>query len=423
MRLEGSSVDTSGRSNVRRGTNLPSVAEFNQAVVLDQIRRARSLSRVELAGRTGLSAQTVSNICQRLLDEGLIEEAGRRSEQGRPGKPRTLLRLNPGSRFAVGVHIDPSVVTFSILDLSGQVVATQRRATPAQIPAQEISSYITHEIERIVHHAGIDRARIAGIGIAAPGPIDVVHGAVVDPPFLSGWHRVPLRDTVAAATGLPVVLEKDVTAAAVAELWMTEQVGSSFAYLYLGTGLGVGLVVHDEVVRGGSGNAGEIGHIIVDPAGPPCSCGLRGCVAVTLGPVDLVREAEGMGVLDAARIGNDLGTIDERFSELVTLAGSGHPGAREVLDRFAQRLARATAVVCNLLDVDRIVLGGPAWDRIGGQVLSRVAELLDELRVARGLHRVEVEDSLLGDGSGAVGAAYLALDAAHTPRTSSLILS
>ncbi len=415
-------LEPDGGRAVRRGTNLPSVAEFNQAVVLDQIRRARSVSRVELAGRTGLSAQTVSNICQRLLDEGLIEEAGRTSEQGKPGKPRTLLRLNPGSRFAVGVHIDPSVVTFSILDLSGRVVATERRATPAQIPAQEISSYITHEIERIVDRAGIERARIAGIGIAAPGPIDVAHGAIVDPPFLSGWHRVPLRDTVAEATGLPVVLEKDVTAAAVAELWMSEQVGASFAYLYLGTGLGVGLVVHDEVVRGGSGNAGEIGHIIVDPDGPPCSCGMRGCIAVTLGPADLVREAEEAGVLDAAGTGDDVGTIDDRVTALVDLAASGRPGAVAVLDRFAQRLARATAVVCNLLDVDRVVLGGPAWDRIGGQVFARVAALLDELRAARGVHRVEVEDSLLGGGSGAVGAACLVLDAVHTPRTSSLIL-
>ena len=117
-----------------------------------------------------------------------------------------------------------------------------------------------------------------------------------------------------------------------------------------------------------------------------------------------------------------VGTIDDRVTALVDLAASGHPGAVAVLDRFAQRLARATAVVCNLLDVDRVVLGGPAWDRIGGQVFARVAALLDELRAARGVHRVEVEDSLLGGGSGAVGAACLVLDAVHTPRTSSLIL-
>src|SRR5689334_22036180 len=113
----------------RRGTNLPRMGDFNESVVLDAIRRVpQGLSRVELIELTGLSAQTVSNICRRLLDTGLALEAGTRSTGA--GKPRRLLQVNAGARYAVGVHLDPAVVTLVLLDLLGNVVARAQRPTP-----------------------------------------------------------------------------------------------------------------------------------------------------------------------------------------------------------------------------------------------------------------------------------------------------
>ena len=105
----------------------------------------------------------------------------------------------------------------------------------------------------------------------------------MDPPLLLGWDRVPLRDALAEATGLSTIVDKDVTSAAVAETWAGGPSGAgSFVFMYMGTGIGCGIVLNDEVVRGTSGNAGEIGHIIVDPGGAPCDCGMRGCVEVLL---------------------------------------------------------------------------------------------------------------------------------------------
>jgi predicted NBD/HSP70 family sugar kinase len=163
---------------VRRGTNLDRVGEFNDTVVLAAIRRAEErLSRVELAAATGLSGQAISNITRRLLDAGLVREAGR-PKGGGLGKPRTLLELEPTGQYAVGVHLDPPVVT-----------------------------------------------------------------VVVDPPNLAAWHLVPLRDALRERTGLPVLLDKDVTAAASAEKWAGGPNGrGSFVFFYLGTGVGAGLV-------------------------------------------------------------------------------------------------------------------------------------------------------------------------------------
>ncbi|ASD21144.1 transcriptional regulator [Cryobacterium sp. LW097] len=398
------------------------MGDFNAAVVLDAIRRSvNGLSRVELGHSTGLSAQTVSNICRRLIDRDMVLEAGKASSG--PGKPRTILKLNPGGVYAVGVHLDPAVMTFAILDLTGAVVHRSRSATPAASDPDHVVRHIVEEIERLIREAGVDRAKIAGLGVATPGPIDPERGTVVDPPHLLGWHLVPLRDALAQATGFEVIVDKDVTAAAVAEMWAGGPSGvGSFVFFYLGTGIGAGLVLRDEVVRGSSHNSGEIGHIIVDPDGPPCGCGLRGCVAVTCTPQSLVRAAVRLGVLTASKPNADARETDVQFSALCELAEGGSDAALAVLEQSAGRVAKAVSVLTNLLDVDRVVFGGPYWSRLSRVYLRRIPGLLDELTVARSIHRIEVAGTGVGEDVGAVGAACLVLDHTLAPRAARLIL-
>lgn len=411
-----------GDLRARRGTNLPRMGDFNAAVVLDAIRRSTGgLSRVELGHATGLSAQTVSNICRRLLDQAMVLEAGKAGNG--PGKPRTLLKLNPGGVFAVGVHLDPAVMTVAILDLTGAVVHRSRRATPAASDPMHLLCRLSAEIDDLIRRSGVDRAKIAGLGVATPGPIDPDRGTVVDPPHLLGWHRVPLRDALARATGLTVFVDKDVTAAAVAEMWAGGPSGmGSFVFFYLGTGLGAGLVLRDEVVRGRSHNAGEIGHIIVDPAGPVCGCGSRGCVAVTCTPQSMVREAERAGLLPVSSPDPAAPETDERFSALCALAEGGSAAAAAILDRSAVRVAKAVSVITNLLDVDRVVFGGPYWPRLAELYRRRIPGLLEDLTVARSIHRIEVVGTGVGEDVGAIGAACLVLDHALAPRAARLLL-
>lgn len=406
-------------STPARGANQPRVGNFNQSVVVDAVRRAPAgLSRVELAGATGLAPQTVSNICRRLLDAGLLVEAGRSG--GARGKPRTILRLDPHARFAVGVHLDPAVITLVLLDLAGTVVADSRFPMPGAPDPEAVVAATAAAVDRLVTGSGIDRDRILGIGIAAPGPVDLQGGTVVGPPNLAGWRRVPLRAAVAAATGLPVLLDKDVTAAAVAEAWAGGPRGTgTFLVLYLGTGLGAGLVLGGEVVRGASGNAGELGHIVTDPAGPPCACGQRGCVAVTVTPLALVTEAVAAGML--APVHGGAHAVDTAFTLLCARAAAGPGPERHVLEGSAARLARAVAVMVNLFDVERVVLGGPSWPRLA-PVYSRV--LPGHLAVAvtaRAIHPVEVAGTTVGDQLGAVGAACLVLDDEFSPRPATLV--
>jgi predicted NBD/HSP70 family sugar kinase len=411
------------KASMRRGTNLPAMADFNQSVILDAIRRSQTgLSRVELASATGLSAQTISNICRRLLDGDLIEEAGK--EISGPGKPRTMLRLNPEGRFALGVHLDPTVMTFVMLDLTGTVVARSSHPTPTSTDPDFIIASLVAALTSLIDESGVSRDRISGVGIAAPGPIDRLRGTIVDPPHLMGWHQVALRDALSVGVGLPAILDKDVTAAAIAEMWAGGQSGlGSFVFFYLGTGIGAGLVVKDEVVRGSSDNAGEIGHIVTDPDGPPCFCGMRGCVLVTCMPQSLVREADQSGVFGAVTVSYDTSSVDERFTELCDAAAAGNAAAVEILDRSAVRLSKAVSVVANMIDLDRVVFGGPFWTRLSEHYMRRIPALLEELRAARSIHRITVMGTGVGEDVAAVGAACLVLDEALAPNPRSLLLS
>lgn len=406
----------------RRGTNLPRMGDFNLTVILDAIRRAPGgLSRVELAQIVGLSPQTISNISRRLLDQRLIVEAGK--EGSGPGKPRTMLRLNPGGMYAVGVHLDPAVLTIVLLDLVGAVVQHARITTPSGAEPESIIAIIAAAIGQLIEDSGVDRTKVAGLGVASPGPIDLKEGAVVDPPLLPGWERVPLRDALAEATGLSTLLDKDVTSSAVAETWAGGPSGAgSFVFMYMGTGIGCGIVLNDEVIRGSSGNAGEIGHIIVDPDGPLCDCGQRGCVKSSAIPQALVARAEAAGVLVGARTDRSAPAVQENFAELCALAYGGNEAAMEIIRESAVLVGRAVSAVTNALDVDRVVFGGPFWSCLAPAYLEQIPALVQENSATRKIHGMEVVGTGVGEDVAAVGAACLVLEHTLAPRSQRLLL-
>jgi predicted NBD/HSP70 family sugar kinase len=381
----------------RRGTNLPRMGDFNLTVILEAIRRSPGgLSRVELAQIVGLSPQTISNISRRLLDQQLIVEAGK--EGSGPGKPRTILRLNPAGMYAVGVHLDPAVITFVVLDLVGDVVRHSRMATPGGDPAGVITS-IAEQIKVLIEESGVDASKIAGLGVAVPGPIDLDEGSVVEPPLLTRWNRVRIREALTEATGLETLVDKDVTSAAVAETWAGGASGAgSFVFMYMGTG------------------------IVVDPGGPLCDCGQRGCVKSSSIPQVVVAEAEEAGVLDGRRQGADGPEVQERFAELCDKADAGDQKAIAILDRSATLVARAVSVVTNTLDVERVVFGGPFWGRMSPYFLERVPGLLDKNSAARMIHGLEVVGTGVGEDVGAIGAACLVLEHMLAPRAQRLLL-
>jgi predicted NBD/HSP70 family sugar kinase len=192
--------------------------------------------------------------------------------------------------------------------------------------------------------------------------------------------------------------------------------------MYMGTGIGCGIVLNDEVVRGTSGNAGEIGHIIVDPGGALCDCGQHGCVKSSAIPQVLVSQAEAAGVLDGSLQDRSAPAVQERFAQLCAIADAGNEEAKEIIRRSAVLVARAVSALTNALDVDRVVFGGPFWTCLSAAYLEQIPALVDANSATRKIHGIEVVGTGVGEDVGAVGAACLVLEHTLAPRSQRLLL-
>jgi predicted NBD/HSP70 family sugar kinase len=183
------------------------------------------------------------------------------------------------------------------------------------------------------------------------------------------------------------------------------------------------LVIGDEVVRGASSNVGEIGHVIVDPGGPVCYCGRRGCVGESSQPRYLVQQAVAAGVLAGGIDLDDRQEVDAAFARLCSLAAEEPGRAREIVGALAGRIAKVVEDVANLLDLDRVVFGGPHWEQLAPSFVDVVRETLDGRFLVRAVHPFEVAGTSLGADVGAIGAASLILDQIFSPSPSVLMPS
>lgn len=383
----------------------------SRTAILDVIRARRLISRVELADATGLTQATVSTVVRRLIDEGLVVEAGRGASTG--GKPRTLLRIQPTARYAIGVQLGTDATTFVLADLGGATVARWRRGPLTPEAPERAVEIIAAEVDGIVERAGVDRRRISGLGAVAPGPLRAGTGIMLARPSMAGWVDFPLRSRLEDATGLPVLLDNDATATAAGLFWTDGlDLSTTLVALFMGQGIGAGMLDRGQVYRGASGNAGEIGHVTVDLNGPPCWCGNRGCIEVLAGPAAVVERARSIGV--------DLGPVDRpvlaAFGALARLALAGDRTALDLVEDSARYVAVAAHTLVNVIDPDLLVLTGPAFAVAGPLYLPVVAEHLSSRRFARGSGPIEVRLSTHGPEAAALGAATLLLQAELAPR-------
>lgn len=388
----------------------------SRAAILDVIRASGTISRVELTRATGLTGATISTVVRRLMNDGLVVEAGRAESTG--GKPRMLLRLDPSARFAIGVHLDHGGITYVLANLGGAVVARWRKPGGGIDDPTEVVARIAAEVDGMITRVGIDRTRVLGLGVVSPGPINASVGMVLAPPNMRRWADFPLGDALEDAVGVPVLLDNDATAAAVGEYWAGGiEASSAFAALYMGTGIGAGILVNGTVYRGASSNAGEAGHICVDIDGPECWCGGRGCVEALAGPAAVVATAAERGIeLPGDR------PVSAHFATVARAALAGDPVASEILADSARYVGVAAQTLANVLDLELVVLTGPAFALAGALYLPVVQAQLSRSFFARGSHPVRVTISSNAPEAAAVGGAALVLQSELAPRHSGVRL-
>jgi len=344
----------------RRKANPADVRRHNRSLILQVLFPRERLSRADLARATGLTRVVVSDVVSGLLDEGLVVETGR-TRESRPGKPGTLLRLDAEARQIVAVDLSqPAVLRGAITNLLGQTV--HRDELTAEVgPAGLDPALVVELCRRLVARAD---APLLGIGIASPGTVDADGVVLAASNF--GWDHVDLAGLVTGATGVPTGVHNDANSAALAERQFG-QGSADMLFVQIARGVGAGVMVDDRIITGAAHAAGEIGHVVIDPQGPACSCGKRGC---------LETEVSVPALSEAIR---------------------REPGRRaEIIRAAAERLGGALAMAVGVLDLPEVVVLGPP--ATGNDDFLSAAEAAVNLRLRSGLRsRIVVRRSHLGE--------------------------
>lgn len=373
--------------------------------VLDLLRTRGTLSRVELAGRTGLTAAAITHVVRRLIADGLVHEVGRDPRQGR-GQPRRLLELAPDSWYAVGVQVDRTSTTIVVLDFAGERIADAGlRGSGGAGPEATLTALADH-VAVLLREAGVPRERVLGAGLVTHGPQDQERGVLLTAQPEPAWLEFPLTATLADRLGLPVLLENDATAAAFGEQWAGAVPTDTFGLIYMASGIGGGVIVDGESYRGRASNAVEIGHVALNGGSARCVCGNRGCAQAEAGPRAVVERALADGAL-TERFGLR-GEPDGTIADFERIAGAWHRGDRDaagLLERSARWLGQAAVTLVNLFDLDTVVLAGPAFVTAGPLYRDHVAAELERRALSRALRRPRVRISTNVDTAAAIGGA------------------
>jgi predicted NBD/HSP70 family sugar kinase len=345
----------------------------NRSLVLQSLFDDGPLSRADLARATHLTPTTTSDLVAGLLEEGLVEDVGQREVRG-VGKPATLVGIVPDARHILTLDVSADDnVHGAVVNLIGKVL--HRRTVPRQERTGADAVALVTELAREL--TGVTDRPILGVGVGSPGIVDPA-GEVVEAANL-GWHDLPLARELSTALALPVHVVNDANAATLAEYALGDESTDNLLLVKVGKGVGAGLLIDGSLFTGDRFAAGEIGHVTVDERGEPCACGRRGCLETAIA-VPRLQER-----LAAAR--------DERER-------------RRVLEAAGRRLGLALATVVSALNLDDVVLSGPA-DVLGEAFRAAALATIRRRTIASVGEHVTLRYDSLGDDDVLLGAAVL----------------
>jgi predicted NBD/HSP70 family sugar kinase len=390
-------------------------AENTRSIILDLIRSSTTISRIELVEKSGMTGTTITRVVKGLIDDGLVVETGFGSSTG--GKRPTLLELNVRSRYAIGLSVDESCLTYVVVDLRGNLVGRSVSDGVGDWLHESIIERIGTEVAALLSQLNIDIQSVVGLGVASAGSFDLEHHTLRLSRTVDAALDFPVQGALERRTGLAVTLENDSTCAALAEFWIGRIPATrNFATIYMATGIGCGFIVEGAIFRGSSANAGTIAHTVIDLNGPRCWCGADGCLEMLASPSVVVRRAMNMPQLprelsldgDAERVRGD-------FAVIARAAAGGEQRCLQLIEESARYLAIAVVSMINLLDLNQIYLAGPAFTDAGAIYLRSLRERAQQVAFMRSVVPVSVELSAIGSDSAAVGAAVLVLQRHLTP--------
>lgn len=316
------------------------------------------------------------------------------------------------STNVVGVDMGGTKILSAVIDAEGNILGTSKVSTGADEGTSVVIDRIAESIQQAISKSNVDKASIQAIGIGAPGPLDPETGVVIFAPNL-GWRDVPLKAELQARTGLPTFVDNDVNVGTLGEhAFGAAQGVQNVVGIFVGTGIGGGIILKGELFHGASKTAGEIGHIIVKAGGPRCGCGTRGCLEAIASRTAMAKQfrkaiekKKKKSVLTKLTDG-DLSVI--RSGVLVKAIRVKDKLTLKVFKKTTKYLGIGVGSIVNFLNPDMIVLGGGVVEALDDAFIDNIRTYAEKYALPNTLNGVQIVRAKLGDNSGILGAAALA---------------
>lgn len=387
------------------------VKNFNKHAALDLIRfSAGGLSRADLADKMGLTRAAVSLIVTDLLDTGVIQEAEIRSVPS--GRPPVTLEINPKLGLVGAIDMGASHMSIAVADFTARIL--QEFEVPMDIKngPKACLAEANQQLLKLLETQGLSIANISAVGVGVPGPVITEAGMVVAPPIMPGWDRYPIRATLEKKWNCPVTLNNDAELGALGEWAYGAGRGEkNIAYIKVGSGIGAGLILNQQIYGGTRGAAGEIGHLTIDENGPLCNCGNHGCLEAFASGHAIAQQGQLLVQSGKRTLLSDLGTEKITAHEVAEAARRGDLHAQEILRRSGTFIGIAIAGLINLFNPSIVIIGGGVA-QVGDLLTAPIRQAVRERAMRASEQSVRITTAMLGRRSLLMGATVQAINVA-----------
>ncbi|WP_210179597.1 ROK family protein [Bosea sp. PAMC 26642] len=320
------------------------------------------------------------------------------------------MRIHAGIGIVFGVDIGATSLDLALLRPDLSIVARHSQVADVQAGPGPIMARLRALMPRMLADNGLSPDDVLSVGIGVPGPVNFAIGQLVNPPLMPGWDSFSIRDDMRQVTPAPVFVDNDVNLMALGALWRLHRQIENFLVIKIGTGIGCGIVCHGELYRGATGSAGDIGHICIDPDGPLCRCGNRGCVeamaaapAIVAMALEAVEAGDSPWLADRLKSGGRLEAVD-----VGAASRAGDAAADAVVRRSGHLIGQVLAALVNFYNPSHIFIGGGV-SAIGPMFLAAIRQSVNQRSLALSTRHLEVTYAPLGDEAGLIGAGVLAM--------------
>jgi glucokinase-like ROK family protein len=387
------------------------IKNFNKHCAVDLVRFANSgISRTDLAEQMGLTRAAVTIIVNDLLANRVILEAESRAIPN--GRPPVVLEINPKRGIVAAVDMGATHVSIALADFSGKIIDEISRAFDVKQGPQVCLEEVNRILHELVDRHGINFSQIMAAGVGVPGPVIKEAGSVASPPIMPGWDGYPIRKKLEEIWGCSVSLNNDAELGALGEWAYGAGRGEkNLAFIKVGSGIGAGLIINQQIYTGTTGSAGEIGHITIDENGPLCTCGNHGCLEAFAGGNAIALQAKKLVESGKRTLLSNIPKENITAQEVAESARHGDLPSQEIIMRAGTFIGIAIAGLVNLFNPGAVIIGGGV-SQASDLLTTSIRRAVRERSLRASEQSVHITTAMLGGRSSLMGAIVQAISIA-----------